>query len=278
MAWPSALLLLALLGSLLWPHAARANTAFTVGVVPQFTAVDIGLRWTPLLERLQKETGIRMQIRTHASIPEFEEEFLKGIPDLVYLNPYHMVMAAKAQGYRPLIRSTRPLNGILVAHKNGPAKRLSDLDGGILAFPAPNAFGASLYMRALLSEREKTRFTANYVGTHQNVYRHVLMGDALAGGGIETTLENEPDGVRNQLVVLYRTPDTASHPFAVHPRVPQEIALRIQQVLQRMANDQEGRKLLQQVELDGAASADYTRDYGPLEALRLDRHVVLKKK
>jgi len=257
---------------------ALAGMMYNIAIVPQFTAVDIGIRWTPLLERLQRETGLALQIRTSASIPEFEGEFLNGIPDFVFLNPYHMVMAAKAQAYRPLVRSSQPLSGILVTRRGHAPQSLKELNGSTIAFPAPNAFGASLFMRALLGEQEKITFTPSYVGTHQNVYRHVMYGEASAGGGIEATLEKEPEAVRRQLTVLYRTPNTASHPLAVHPRVPKEIADKVLQALLRIAATPEGNTLLNKVELDNAQPADYEHDYAPLEKLKLMRYVVTPKK
>lgn len=262
----------------LCPTFALAQTTYTLSVVPQYTTVDIGLRWTPLLERIKQETGIALQIRSTSTIPAFEAEFLEGIPDFVFLNPYHMVMAAKAHGYRPLVRSSQPLSGVLVVKKGGSINSLADLNGTTLAFPAPNAFGASLYMRALLSEQERISFTPAYVGNHQNVYRHVMYGDAQGGGGIEATLAREPEGIRDQLRVLYHTPDAAPHPLAVHPRVPHKIADRVFEVLRRMAKDPEGKKLLDKAELNEATPADYQRDYAPLEKLKLERYVVIKQK
>jgi phosphonate transport system substrate-binding protein len=256
----------------------QANATYTLAVVPQFAPVDIGLRWTPLLERIKRDTGISLQLRIAGNIPAFEGEFLGGIPDFVYLNPYHMVMAAQARSYRPLVRGRQSLSGILVVRKDDKIQHIRELDGATLAFPAPNAFGASLFMRALLMEREGISFAPSYVGTHQNVYRHVLLGDARAGGGIESTLEREPEGIRRQLRILFRTPDTASHPLAVHPRVPMEVAERISEALVRLAQDPAGRQLLAEVELDGALPADYGRDYGPLERLRLERHVQTRRK
>lgn len=50
-------LLLALLASPAW-----AQTVYTLAVVPQFNPVDIGLRWTPLLQRIEQETGLSLQI------------------------------------------------------------------------------------------------------------------------------------------------------------------------------------------------------------------------
>lgn len=267
-----------LLLSMLWPLQAWAQATYTLGIVPQFSTVDIGLRWTPLLERIRREADIHLQIRSSANIPAFEAEFIEGIPDFVFLNPYHMVMAAKAQGYRPLIRSSESLHGILVVKQGAGVNRIEDLRGATLAFPAPNAFGASLYMRALLSEEKNISFTPTYVGTHQNVYRHVFYGDALAGGGVAATLEREPAGIRTQLKVLYRTPDTASHPLAAHPRVPRKVADELVQTLRRIAEDAEGKKLLEKAELGNPVPADFANDYAPLEKLRLERYVVNPKK
>lgn len=271
---PLRLLLLALA---LIPSA-RAGQAYSLAVVPQFTPVDIGIRWAPLLKRLEADTGLIFQLRLRESIPAFEAEFLRGDPDFVYLNPYHMVMAAKAQGYVPLVRGAESLHGILVVDKNGPVKTLADLDGAKLAFPSPNAFGASLYMRAYLAEKEQLRFTPVYVGTHQNVYRHVLLGEEAAGGGIMSTYEREPASLRARLHVLFKTPESPSHPVAAHPRVPREAKDKVTRALIAMTRDPAGRKLLEDVELGGAVNADFAQDYQPLEKLKLERYLVVDKK
>ncbi len=258
--------------------AAAGQTYYSIAIVPQFTPVDIGIRWTPLLKRLERDAGLKFQLRLFEKTPAFEEDFLRGGPDFIYLNPYHMVMAAKAQGYIPLVRGAESVSGILVVDRMGPVKSLADLNGAQLAFPSPNAFGASLYMRALLAEKEKIRFTPVYVGTHQNVYRHVLLGEEAGGGGVSATLAHEPDPVRERLRVLYRTPGAPSHPLAAHPRVPRAVRERLVQALLALSRDPEGAKLLDDVELAKAQEADFARDYLPLEKLRLDRYLVVDKK
>ncbi len=266
-------LLLNLLASL--PALAQTNLqTFTLSVVPQFTPVDIGQRWTPLLRQLEAETGYRFQLRLLDKIPRFEFDFLAGIPDLVFLNPYHMLIAADAQGYIPLVRGTDPLIGILVAAQDGPIKKLQDLNGKRLAFPAPNAFGASLYLRALLTEKEGLRFNSDFVGSHQNVYRHVLIGDSAAGGGIYATLEKESPAIQHRLRVLYTTPGVAPHPFAAHPRVTQVAREKIRDALLKLGSTPAGRKLLADVDLDKVISADFARDYLPLAKLKLKHHSV----
>jgi phosphonate transport system substrate-binding protein len=51
---------------------------FTIGVVPQFTPVEIYERWGPLVKELENRTGLKFELKTYKSIPEFEKAFLKG--------------------------------------------------------------------------------------------------------------------------------------------------------------------------------------------------------
>lgn len=260
------------------PGAAQttASQTYSLSVVPQFTPGDISLRWTPLLNKLAQDTGVRLELSVAKNIPKFESGFLESGPDFVYLNPYHMVMAKRTHGYMPLARGGKPLQGILVVDRDSPYQRLSDLSGKLLAFPAPNAFGASLYMRALLAEKEHLTIQPAYVGSHQNVYRHVLAGMAQAGGGVMSTLNREPQAVRDRLRVLYTTPGVPPHPLAAHPRVPKEIRDQVRDWLLRLAQDEKGQTMLVAVGLAQIQPASYAEEYGPLEGYRLERYVELE--
>jgi ABC-type phosphate/phosphonate transport system, periplasmic component len=249
---------------------------FTIGVVPQFTPVEIYERWGPLVKELENRTGLKFELKTYKSIPEFEKAFLKGEPDFVFMNPYHQVMAYKAQKYIPLVRDKTPLTGILVVRRDSPVKEVKDLDGKVIAFPAPNAFAASLYMRALLTEKFKISFIPEYVKTHDNVYRHVILGKAQAGGGVNNTFLRQPEEVKRELRILYETPPTAPHPFSVHPRVPKEVRDKVKRAILDMANEPSMKALLDRVQMPNPVPADYARDYKPLEKLNLEKYVVLE--
>jgi phosphonate transport system substrate-binding protein len=251
----------------------RAQT-YTVSVVPQFPAVEIHRGWTPLVARLQKETGLNFTLQVSASIPEFEDLLLAGQPDFAYMNPYHQVLAKKAKGYIPLVRGSNLLTGVLLVRKDDPIQSVRELDGKEVAFPAPNAFGASLWIRALLAEKEKVRITPVYVKTHSNTYRYVVMGRAQAGGGINNTLSEEPEEIRANLRILMETPGVAPHPLSAHPRVPESTRQKVTAALQRIASDAEGRALMAGVQMESLVRADYTRDYLPLEKYGLESYVV----
>ena len=172
------------------------------------------------------------------------------------------------------MRGRTPLTGILVVRRDDPIRAVQELDGKTLAFPAPNAFGASLWMRALLAEREKIRVTPTYVQTHGNVYRQVIRGAAAAGGGVNHTLSQDRDEVKGELRVLLETPGVAPHPLSAHPRVGAALCRALADAMLALAGTAEGRAMLLAVEMEGVVRADHGRDYHPLEAYGLDKYAV----
>lgn len=251
-------------------QTAPPPAALTVSVVPQFPATRIHAEWQPILDRLTATTGLRFSLVFEETIPAFEKAFLEGKHDLVFMNPYHAVMARRAQGYEPLLRDQTPLTGILVVRKDSGIRSLADLAGQQIAYPAPNAFGASLYMRALLAAQPGLVTYPVYVETHGNVYRRVAIGDFVAGGGVNQTLADSAPDLRAALRVLYETPPAASHPLCAHPRVPGDVRRGVQEAFIGLRGDASGRLLLSTARLPVPVAADYARDYLPLESLGLD--------
>jgi phosphonate transport system substrate-binding protein len=251
--------------------------AYTVAIVPQFGAEQLRNEWQPLLDRVGKAANVRLEMKHYASIPAFETGFLKGEADFIFANPYHAVLARAAQGYLPLVRDSELLTGLLVVPTKGGATTLKELDGKAIAFPAPNAFGASLYMRALLIQEAKIQFEPRYVRTHSNVYRQTALGDVAAGGGVNQTFNDLPLELRAQLRVLYETPGAAPHPFAAHPRVPADLRQRVTTAFLDLARDDAGRAMLKSVRMPHPVAASYATDYAPLERLQLERYLVLER-
>lgn len=253
-----------------------AQKVYTISVVPQYNGVQLHTEWSPLLARIARDTGIQFQLVLAKTIPQFETTVLAGEPDFAYMNPYHAVMAKRAHNYQPFIRDSKSLKGILVVRQDSPYKTLHDLDKKSLGFPAPNAFGASLYMRALLTA-EQVDFQTQFLSTHSNVYRSVLNGTVAAGGGINTTLNDEAPEVRSQLRILYQTPESAPHPIVAHPRVPAEVVKTLRDALLNLSKDAEGQRLLAEIRMAQPINADYQRDYLPLERLKIEKFVILEK-
>lgn len=245
---------------------------YSVAVVPQFSAVEIHRTWAPILNRLGEELGVGFELRVARDIPSFEDEVASGKPDFVYLNPYHQVRARRAQNYQPLVRDSGLLTGILVVRRDDPIRDVRALEGKALAFPAPNAFGASLLIRAHLAEQARIQTSPVYAKTHTNAYRQTLLGKTAASGGLRATLEREPQEVRDGLRILLETPGAAAHPLSAHPRVPAALQTALQQAWLRLARDPALQASFRDIPMPSPVTANHARDYGPIERLKLDRY------
>ena len=254
---------------------ASAKKTHTFDVVPQLTAAKIYTTWSPLLQRVGQDAGLCFELRVSATIPEFEQKLLKGEPEFVFLNPYHMVLANQKKKYQPLLADSEDLlTGILVVRADSPIKNLDELKGKNISFPAPNAFAASLLIRAELAKK-KIDIQPVFVKTHSNVYRSVIGKDAVAGGGVNNTLDNEAPEVRQQLRALYEPHAYTPHPIATHPAVPAAVRDRFLKAMLKLAQEEDGRKLLDAINLSKPQAVSYAKHYKLLESLQLEKFLVL---
>lgn len=244
-------------------------------IVPRSPPSQTHRDWLPLLERLSRIVGARFSIRVYNDLSDFETDLHNGVPDFVFLNPYQQAIAGRRPGYVPLVREGQQLlSGLLVVRADSPIRTLADLRGKTIAYPHPNAFGASLYMRAVLHEKFGIQSVPRYVTTHTNVYRNVLRGLADAGGGVNATLNQEPAAVRDKLRVLYETPAVAPHPVSAHPRVPSGVRTAVARAIKQLAASPESRSLLATIGVPHPVDADHGRDYAPLARLHFEKYAV----
>ena len=276
LAVPQAMFQIAVLVLILFfwvPLSASSNQTYSVAVVPQLPKPITHKNWGPLLHQLSKITGYNFKLKIYGSFQDFEQAILQGTPDFAYMNPYHQIMAHQSQGYVPIIRdNSEKLNGIIVVRKDSPIRSAEDLRGKTIAFPSPIAFAASLYMRSMLA-REHIEFEAQYVMTHTNVYRNVILEVVDAGGGVNKTLDAERAEVQNQLRIIYTIPGVASHPLSAHPRVPEKVQSAVIQAILLLVNSTTGKQILNAVQINQPILADYERDYAPLVALELEKYL-----
>lgn len=265
-----ALLLLAwLLLQAMLPAAAGENYVF--GITPQFERRQLFAIWNPILKELEKRTGYSFELAVPPDIPSFERGYNTGKFDFSYMNPYLVV--ANPQGYQPLVRDAAPVRGILVVARDSPIKSPADLDGKTIAFPAPNAIGASLLVRAELARSFKVTIKPSYVNSHTAVYLNVAQGLADAGGGVQKTLDEQKDAVKGLLRVIHTTRPVPSLPIAAHPRIPSQVREAVQKALLELAASPEGKTLMQEVPMARMVPASM-RDYEPLRELGVEEFFV----
>ncbi|RVU38736.1 phosphate/phosphite/phosphonate ABC transporter substrate-binding protein [Hwanghaeella grinnelliae] len=195
--------------------ALAAEKTVLFGVVPQQSASRLARVWLPLTQYLSEKLGRSIEFATAKDIPTFESCLAKGAYDIAYMNPYHYVVFHDETGYEAIARQKdKKLKGLLVTRKDRPKTELKQLQGAKLAFPSPAAFGASVIPRAEL-RKEGVDFTADYVKSHDSVYRAVALGLYEAGGGVRRTWNTLAPEIRDQLDIFYETAPYTPHAIAV---------------------------------------------------------------
>ena len=270
------LLCLTLMAPVMMSHANETSEAktYSFGVVPQFSSERISRTWEPILELLEKETGLQFELNGSLDIPAFERNFTKGAFDFAYMNPYHAIVANKEAGYEPVLRDVgRKLYGILVAKKDNPIKKVEELAGKKVAFPAPNALGAALIPRAEFSTKFNIDVEEVYVSSHSSVYLNVILGLAEAGGGVQKTLQQQPSEIQGQLKIINKTAKVPPHPIVVHPRVDSELSAKLKQAFLEMGETIEGKELLSKIPMKviGETSLE---DYNVLLDMGLEKFYI----
>lgn len=247
----------------------------SVVIVPQLPRAVTYAKWAPILEYVGQKSGQCFNLEIPESIPVFEKQLFKGVPDFAFANPYHEVIAKKRKGYIPLfIDGKTKLTGILVVKADSLIKNIQDLQGMEVAFPAPNAFAASLLIRAELA-KQGVFIKPRYLKTHATAYRAVALGDVVGSGGVNNTLQREEQALKESLRIVYETLGYAPHPFIANPRVPLKVRNSVTEAFISLLASEPGRRLLEEVQIPQPIPSDFQRDFAPLEKLKLDKFVVL---
>lgn len=231
----------------LLPLNANSET-YTIGVVPQFEARELADIWGHVASTLTNNTPYDFEFVGSANIPDFEKKFQNGDFDFIYSNPYHALMAYQQEGYIPIIRDgSRMLKGILVARKDSEIHSISDLNGALISFPAPNALGASLMTRSDMTLKYNLTYTEEYVKTHSSAYLNVFLKESDAAGGVMSSYNKLDDLVSSKLKIIYETQGVPPHPISAHPRLPAEVVDSVSNTIQNFAKFPNGEITLSRI-------------------------------
>ena len=243
--------------------ADQPASPYVFAVVPQAPPVVMSGLWSPLLERVSRETGIPLQVKLYEGIEALDADLADGVPDFAYVHPEQATRARRMAGYRPLVRNRGAIRAVLFVERDSPYRSLSSLAGGEVALAGPRSF-CSITLR---HELRWLGIVPRYVGTAANAYKQVVVGLTPAGGALDYTFGAASPDVREKLRIIYESPPLAPHPVIAHPRVPRAVAERVAGALRALARTEQGSGLLKKVRMEAPVEADYERDYAPLERM-----------
>jgi len=252
----------------------NTTQTYSFEVVPQFTAAKVYSTWSPLLQRVGQETGMCFELRVAPNIPEFEQRLLKGESQFVYLNPYHAVLGYQKRKYQPCWPTAKICSLAFwwcaqTAHQNlGRPQRQNRVVSGtqrlcrIAADPCRTGKTQSQHQRRVCENTQQCVPLRHWPrrGSGRWCEQHPRQRSPRSASTVACAVRNTG---------LY------AHPIATHPNVPVAVRERFFKAILKLTQDEEGRKLLDGVNLNKPQAVTYAKHYKPLESLQLEKFLVL---
>lgn len=249
------------------PVSAGKGKIYTFAVMPFAPPVTLHAQWTPFVESLSRETGLKFRLKLYDKVAEFERDIWSGGPDFIFSSPIQAIVAHQSCRYRPLVRGGKNVSIGLFVRKDSPIKSVDELTGKKISFVG-NKNICSVYVRHLLANHKaKLSYTNEYAGSTKNVIINVLLGKTDAGAVFVPEFADESAETRNQLRELLVTPEIPPHPISVHPRVPRTAQEAVKKATLAIGATSEGGELLKTLRLGNPVAAEYNRDYRALELI-----------
>ena len=224
-------------------EAVAAPAALSFGVVPHRSPLLTARYWNPILDYVEKKTGIVLQLEISKSVAANAVAIENGDYDLTQSMLIFRPKALK-QNYRVILRPQGgPIRSQLVTLESSPLRSLAQLQGQTVAFPARSGMVAySVPMDFLL--RQNIAVTPLFAGNQEGVLGQLRAGETLAAA--VSSQVSEAYSLREGLKfrMLWESPPYHDLPIATHPRIPEALSTQIQNALAEMANDPKGLEVL----------------------------------
>jgi len=261
-----------LLVSFVWAVQTFADTnadsqALVFGVPPQGGNADSNAQWQLLIAQLSVHSGHKLRFEPAKDLEEFERKLTRGAFDFVLLNANLYTKAHDSAGYRAFAKeSGQTNNGVIVVHRDSPIQTLADLRHQTLTLSGPNRSPSAVLTKAHLSSAG-IDVNEEYVESDSSVYRAVVTGHSVAGGGEISTLNSINPNAHAKLRVIWSSKQYSANAFAAHPRVKTESLANVQRALLNLNNDAKGKRLLNNVKFKGITEAS-DQEWDDIRALK----------
>lgn len=245
--------------ALLLAGAARAADAPLVfGVFPNLTARQALKTYAPLAGFLERQLGRRVVIYTAPDFPTFVARTREGVYDLVLTAPHLAWLARQDAGYRPLLKYSAQVRGLLITRNDNGLVSLEALRGRSVAITdalalATLAIEMALAQQGIVHGRD---YTVHPSGSHTNAIAQVLAGRVDAAIVGIHPYRMQPETIRAQLRILLETPSLSSLTYLAHPRLRDRDAEMLRAGLLAFAESPEGRAFLADGGYGGLVAAE----------------------
>lgn len=229
---------------------------FIIGVHPMHNPKRLHKIFSPIAEYLSENIeGASFKIEGATNFDEYEKKLQNRKFHFALPNPFQTVNAFK-DGYNVFAKMANDKNfrGVILVRKDSGIKKLSDLKGQSMAFPAPAAVAATMLPQAYLQQHGvdiSKDLDIKYVGSQESSIMNVMLGNTKASGVFwpswRVFSKRRPE-LAQELKIIWQSSSLPHNSFMTRNDIDAEIVNQVKILLLKM-NKQKGiHKMLRQYE------------------------------
>lgn len=236
--------------------------AFRIAGAPMISPPEGYAYYREMLSYLSDRIGRPVTLVQRKTYHEINELLKSGGVDAAFVCSGAYVKDAEGSDIQvlavPVVQGCPTYKSFLVVRSDAPYRRLADLEGARFAFTDPLSFSGRyyvLYRLHQLGKRPESFFSkVVYSGGHDASVRAVARGE-VDGAAVDSLVfeymrsrgSPEAAGVK----IVESSEPFGIPPFVVSGSVPQDVRRALEEALLEMAQDVEGKRILDQLALDG---------------------------
>jgi phosphonate transport system substrate-binding protein len=228
-----------------------------IGLVPEQSIFKQMHRYEPLADYLSRKLNVNVSLSVMPGYDKALSSFAAKELDAAFLGSMTYILAHVRLGVEPIARpvnldGTSTTYGVMFVRKDSNIRSVRDMKGKRLALVDKNTLTGYLLPLAYFKKAgiDYTTYLKEsyFSGTHEDVIYDVLDRKADIGAAKSTALmllSAEDARVKNDLLILARTPLVPEDCLAVRRDLSATLKDRLKSVLLNMDEDQEGIRTLQ---------------------------------
>lgn len=257
---------------------------YRLGVFPYMAPRQIVELYGPIAASMETVLKHPVRLESAATFPDFGRKLEERSYDIALIQPFDYHNAIDKLGYLPLAQLDAPLVTQLIVRDDSRYQKIEDLRGTTIGLPPEQSANARMTLRALHDNKliPGRDIEVRYYKSHDSCLQQVWIGAASACGTSRSPILVFEQRMQAKLRPIYDTPPIPHVLFVIHPRIPAEIRVKLQQLITGWSQTENGRAMMKTVGFPGFVvpkPSDYAmmRNYDPLVAITKAEHTASKE-
>ena len=230
---------------------------FIIGVHPLHNPKRLHEIFGPIAEYLsQNIEGVSFKIEASRNYAAYDKKLYNRKFHFALPNPFQTVNSLK-YGYNVFGKMSDDENfrGIFLVRKDSNIKKVTDLKGHAVSFPAPTALAATMMPQYYLQQHGLNvmkDIDIKYVGSQESSIMNVMLGNTKAGATWPPpwrALSKERPKLAKELMVVWQTSPLPNNGLVVRDNVDEKILSRVKELLINLHQHHQGKRWLAKMEL-----------------------------